>query len=254
MLKPSRRILTVAALFSSALAPQIVRAQALPPASEIIAKYVTAIGGKEAIMKVTSLKQVATMEVPSVGMSATMEMYAAAPNKIASKTSIPGLGDMQNGFDGTVGWDMNPMQGPRLLTDKELSTMAENADFYAGMLYSADRYSTMETTGDTTMAGEKAYKVKLIRKNSKTESTAFFSAKSGLLLASSSTQETQMGSMTMLQVMSDYKAFGDLRMPTKIEQSVGPQAMKLTITDVVVNGAPASAFAIPEQIKPLIKK
>ncbi|MEI6738969.1 MAG: hypothetical protein WCK74_01535 [Gemmatimonadaceae bacterium] len=254
MLKPSRSALAVVALLSSALAPQIARAQALPPASEIIAKYVAAIGGKDAIMKVTSIKQVATMDVPAVGMSATMEMFAAAPNKLASKTSIPGLGEMQNGFDGTVGWDMNPMQGPRVLTDKELTTMADNADFYASMLYTADRFSTMETVGDTTVAGEKAYKVKLVKKNSKTESTSFFSATSGLLLGSTSTQETQMGTMTMTQIVSDYKAFDGLKFPTKLEQTMGPQSIKITIKELVVNGAPASAFAVPEQIKPLIKK
>lgn len=259
MLKPSRRAFSVAALLTSALlshalVPQVAQGQALPPATDIIAKYVAAIGGKDAIMKVTSIKQVATMEVPAVGLSATMEMFAAAPNKLASKTSIPGMGEMQNGFDGTVGWDMNPMQGPRVLTDKELTTMADNADFYASMLYSADRFSTMETVGDTTVAGEKAYKVKLVKKNSKTESTSYFSVATGLLLGATSTQETQMGTMTMTQLVSDYKAFDGLRFPTKIEQSMGPQSIKITIKELVVNGAPASAFAVPEQIKPLIKK
>lgn len=234
--------------------PAATSAQALPAAADIVAKYVTAIGGKDAVMKVTSIKQIATMEIPSIGMTAEMEMYSAAPNKMASKTNIPGLGEMLNGYNGTVGWDMNPMQGPRLLVDKELTTMAEGADFYANMLYSADRFASMTTLGDTTISGEKAFKVKMVRKTSGKESFSYFSASSGLLLAGISTQESQMGSIEATQVVSEYKKFGDLLMPTKIEQSMGPQKMLLTVKSVEINGAPDSAFDVPAQVQALIKK
>lgn len=249
----SRIALATAALTISAFAPNTARAQALPSAASIIAKYVTAIGGKDEIMKITSFKQVATMEVPAVGLSASMEIYAAAPNKMASKTSIPGMGEMQNGFNGTVGWDVNPMNGPRLLADKELSALKDNADFYGSLLYSADRYSTMETVGDTVLNGEKAYRVKMVRKASNTESMSFFSASSGLLLGGVSTQDTQMGAMTISQTVSEYKKFGALLMPTKVVQQMGPQMMVMTIKEVVMNGAPAEAFDVPATVKPLIK-
>lgn len=244
----------VSAIAVMTVLPALAGAQALPQASDIVAKYVSAIGGKDAIMKVTSLKQVATMEIPSIGMSAEMEMYSAAPNKMASKTNIPGLGEMLNGYNGTVGWDMNPMQGPRLLADKELTNMADGADFYANMLYSADRYASMTTLGDTVINGEKAYKVKMVRKSSGKESFSFFSATSGLLLAGISTQESQMGALETTQVVSEYKKFGDLMIPTKIQQSMGPQSMTLTVKSVEINGAPESAFAVPAQVQALIKK
>ncbi len=228
-------------------------AQARPAAAEIIAKYVAAIGGKAEIMKITSMKQTATMEVPSIGLSMAMEIFSAAPNKMASKTSIPGMGEMQNGFNGTVAWDVNPMQGPRLLADKELAAMAENADFYGNMLYSADKYASMETVGDTVINGDKAFTVKMVRKGTMKESLSYFSAASGLLLAGSSTQDSQMGSMFVTQSVSEYKKFGGIMMPTKVQQTMGPQTMTMTVKEVVINGAPESAFAIPEQVKPLIK-
>ncbi|MBL0171417.1 MAG: hypothetical protein IPP90_11905 [Gemmatimonadaceae bacterium] len=249
----TRIAMAATALSVAALSPVTSRAQALPSASDIVAKYVAAIGGKDEIMKVTSIKQTAVMDVPAIGLSAKMEVYAAAPNKMASKTNIPGMGEMLNGYNGTVGWDMNPMQGPRLLADKELTNMAENADFYANMLYSADKYASMETVGDTTIGGEKAYKVKMVRKSSKNESISYFAATSGLLLGGSSTQESQMGTMQVSQSVSEYRKFGALMLPTKVEQSMGPQKMIMTIQDVTINGAPESAFAIPEQVKPLIK-
>lgn len=241
----------IAALSFAALSP--VQAQGRPAAADIIAKYVAAIGGKSEIMKITSLKQIATMDMPAAGLSAQMEMYTAAPNKSAMKASLPGIGDLVSGFNGTIGWEVNPMVGARLKADADLANAADDADFYATLLYSADRFSSMETVGDTTINGEKAYDVKMVRKATNKESHSYFSATSGLVLANRSTQESQMGSMVVTATMSDYKKFGPLTMATKMETSAGPQKMIVTVKDVVINGAPESAFAIPENIKPLIK-
>jgi len=244
----------VAVVASVSFAPSALYAQARPAAAEIIAKYVAAIGGESEIRKITSLAQTATMEIPAVGISAPMQVFSAAPNKMASKTTIPGMGEMLQGFDGTMAWDVNPMSGPRLLADKELEGMRENADFHGNLLYSADRFASMETVGDTTINGEKAYAVKLVRKGSMKESMSYFSATSGLLLGGSSTQDTQMGPMLISQTVKDYKKFGSLMVPTRIEQSMGPQSMVMTVQTVTINGAPETAFAVPDQVKPLIKK
>lgn len=250
----TRNAVATAALIVGALAPELARAQALPAASEIVAKYVTAIGGKAEVMKITSFKQTATMSVPSVGLNAEMEMYAAAPNKTAMKATIPGLGDMVQGYNGAVGWDVNPMAGPRLLADKELATTAENAEFYSNMLYSADRYASMETVGDSTINGEKVYKVKMVRKATMKESMTYFSASSGLLLASFSTTESQGGQIPVLATMAEYKKFGGVLMPTKLEQVSGANRIVVTIKDVTLNDVPASAFDVPANVQPLIKK
>lgn len=247
------RIASMAALSIATLAPVSVQAQGHPAAADIIAKYVTAIGGKTELMKITSIKRVATMEVPAVGLTAAMEIYSAAPNKTASKTTIPGMGEMQQGYNGTVGWDVSPVAAPRLLADKELATLADNSDFYASMFYAADKFTSMETVGDTTIGGEKAYKVKMVPKATGLVGYTYFSAASGLVLANSGSQESQMGVITVFSTMSDYKQFGPLKVATRMETSMGPQKLIMTIQDIVINGAPESAFAIPEKIKPLIK-
>ncbi len=247
------RVSTAAAVFVASLVPSLVQAQARPSAAEIVAKYVTAIGGEAEIRKVTSMKQLATMEVPSMGMSLSMEAYSAAPNKMSVKTTIPGMGEMLQGYNGTVGWDVNPMAGPRLLADKELQQQVDNADFYASMLYPADRFTSMETVGDTTVDGDKAYIVKMIRKSTGLETRSFFSAKTGLIVGSNTTMIAQGGTMQVSQIVSDYKKFGGVLIATKMTQTMGPQTMIMSIQDVIINGAPESAFAVPEQVKPLIK-
>jgi len=229
-------------------------AQAAPSAADVIAKYVTAIGGKDAVMKITSLKQTSTMQLPAMGITAEIEAYQAAPNKMATKSSIPGVGEMLQGTNGEVAWDANPMAGARLLADKELAQMLEGADFYGNMLYLADRFTTMENLGVVDFNGEKSYKLKLVRKGSGIEATQYFSVATGLIVGAETAQVSQMGTMQVSSTLSDYKEFGGVKFPTKSEVNMGPNKMLMTITNVVINGAPATAFDIPAAVMPLIKK
>ncbi len=246
--------LAVASLAAGSMAwSSPVAAQALPPASEVIAKYVAAIGGKDAILKITSMTSTGTLEIPAMGLTATMEVYAAAPNKMATKTTIPGMGELLNGFNGSVAWDLNPMSGPRLLADKELEQMKENAGFHDNMLYTPDRFSKMETVGVADFNGEKAYKLLMVRKGSGTQSTQYFSVATGLLLGGETSSTTQMGEMMMSQSITEYKAFDGVKIPVKLEQTAGTNKMLITTSDVKFNSVPATAFDVPAQVKPLIK-
>ena len=229
-------------------------AQSAPSAADVIAKYVTAIGGKDAVMKITSLKTTSTMQLPAMGLTAEIEAYQAAPNKMATKSTIPGVGEMLQGTNGEIAWDANPMQGARLLSDKELAQTLEGADFYGNMLYPVDRFSKMENLGVVDFNGEKSYKLKLVRKDSGRETTHYFSVATGMILGAETVQESQMGSMQVSSTLSDYKEFGGVKFPTKSEVNMGANKMLMTITNVVINGASATAFDIPAAVKPLIKK
>jgi hypothetical protein len=229
-------------------------AQSAPSASDVIAKYVAAIGGKDAVMKITSIKQTSTMQLPAMGITAEVEAYQAAPNKMASKSTIPGIGEMLQGTNGEIAWDANPMQGPRLLTDKELAQTLEGADFYGNLLYPAERFTKMANLGLADFNGESCHKIQLVRKDSGRESIQYFSVATGLMVGAETTQESQMGSMTISSTMSDYKSFGGVKFPMKSEVNMGPNKMVMTINNVVINGAPATAFDVPDAVKPLIKK
>jgi hypothetical protein len=177
----------------------------------------------------------------------------AAPNRMVTKTTVPGLGELLNGSNGTVAWDVNPMSGPRLLADKELEQMKESTEFYANLLYSADRYSVMESQGIVDFGGEKSHKLRMVLKQSGSEGMTYFSVATGLLVGSETSTISQMGTMQITQLVSEYKTFGGVKMPTRIEQTVGPNKLIITTTDVKLNAVPESAFDIPAQVKPLIK-
>jgi len=232
---------------------QLASAQPLPTATAVIAKYVAAIGGKDAVLKVRSMASTGTLDIPAMSLSGSMEILQAEPNKLATRTNIAAIGDMLSGFNGAVAWDINPMSAPRLLDGKELERAKESAGFHANLLFSADRFSSMDVLSVSEWAGEKAYKLRLVYKGSGQETTQYFSVASGLLLGSESVNVTQGGSIPVQQTVSDYKPFGDLLLPTKVEQTIGPNKLVITTKTVQFNAVPETAFDVPPQVKSLVK-
>src|SRR4051812_17511529 len=95
------------------------QATTLPAASALVTKYAAAVGGP-AYLAAKSIMTKGTMSMPAAGLSATFQMTQLAPNQMQMVTTIPGMGEVQVGFDGTNGWALDPMQGPRVLTGAEL--------------------------------------------------------------------------------------------------------------------------------------
>jgi hypothetical protein len=225
----------------------------LPAGRAIINRYVQAIGGRDAVMRHSSIRYVGNFEMPAAGMKGNLIVIQAAPNKMAMTVDLPGMGQIVSGYDGTVGWSINPMQGPRVLEGKELEQLREDAGPSA-MLRSADRIRSAETVELTSMGGQACYKVK-ITYNSGRESFDCYSPETGLLVGMTQTQESPMGSVQVTTLFDDWKEFGGLKTATKLRQQMLGQEQVLTIDRLEFNRAEdAKAVEMPEQIKPLVKK
>jgi hypothetical protein len=96
--------------------------------------------------------------------------------------------------------------------------------------------------------------VKLVRKDSGRETTQYFSVATALIIGTESVQESQMGTMQISSTLSEYKAFGGIKFPTKTEVTMGANKLTMTISEIVINGAPATAFDVPAAVQALIKK
>ena len=241
-----------AAIVATLFAPLVAPGQTAPSADEIIARHVTAIGGKEAVLRIKSIRNSGTLEMPSAGISATIEA-ASAPNRSFMRMTIPGIGDIKNGYDGTVAWEVNPMRGPRIKTDKEKISAQEDADFYGAMLFSKERYLAMETVGAADFGGEKTWQVKTVLKSGKV-TNEFFSVATGLRVGSTSPQESQSGAINVVTIESDYKQFGPIKLATRNEMTTGAQKVVVTLTEVVLDAIAPDAFELPEPVKALLIK
>lgn len=226
-------------------------ASALPPAAPLVAKYAAAIGAP-ALMRAPQITTKGGMAMVAAGINATFEMVQLRPNSMQMLTTIPGVGAIQVGYDGTIAWSVDPMQGPRLLAGKELDEIREEADPRA-TARAPDLFSAVETVADTTMGGERCYLVKLTWKSGR-ETFDCYSPTSGLMVGSKSVQQTAMGAIPVTTVYNDYKKFGDFTMPTKTTQSMMGQQQVITISSVEVGTGAGVSIVAPPEIKALVKK
>lgn len=240
---------------SPSVTPRVAAAAAdvpanLPKAREVLDRYVAAIGGRERLLKHSSRRTTGTLEMPAAGLTGTMTATAAKPNRLVVTVAIPGLGDMRQGYDGAVGWSLDPTQGPMLLTGKMLEQRKMQADFHND-LHESSSYASMETVGLVDFNGAQAYKLKLVRANG--DSTfELFDPKSGLMVGMVTTQDSPMGAMTVTSTISDYKAFGGIQVATRSTQTFGTgQKINLTVSSVEYDVVDPASFELPTEIKAL---
>jgi len=93
---------------------------ALPSAAEVLQRYRAAIGGDAALKKHAARTETGSFEISGQGMKGDLKVVAQAPDKMHQWIMLPGLGNLEQGYDGTIGWSIDPAVGPRLLEGKEL--------------------------------------------------------------------------------------------------------------------------------------
>jgi hypothetical protein len=225
--------------------------EALPSARSILDRHIKAIGGKEAVLSHSSTRATGTFSVASAGMTGSVEVIAAKPDKSLVKISIPGVGEILEGYDGKSGWTLSPMTGPMLLEGKQLEEKRYDADFFSE-LHDDNRYTSMTTVEKTEFEGRPCYKVKLVRKNGG-EDFEFYDVETGLKAGRIATRETPMGTITGTSVESDYKKFGNILQATMVKNTMMGMQQVITIASIEYDTVPPTAFEPPAEIKALIK-
>src|SRR5262245_6936005 len=101
-------------------APQQAKpANSLPTIDQIMEKNIKAMGGKEALQKITTRISKGTLEAPDAGVSGKFEVYSKAPNKMSLLVDLSVV-TFKLVFDGSKGWIMDPGAGWRDMSAMEL--------------------------------------------------------------------------------------------------------------------------------------
>ncbi|MFK7883166.1 MAG: hypothetical protein AB8F26_03150 [Phycisphaerales bacterium] len=220
-------------------------------AIEILDSYVEKIGGEKLIGSIESTKVTGTISVPMAGLSGTMTMQNKLPGMMSMVIEIAGFGKQESGYDGQVGWSSDPMSGPRLMTDEEIAGIADQTDPTAALKY-RELYPMIEYAGETNFEGSKAHKIKMVDETGKVQ-YQFYNISTGLMVGQESTEASPMGELNVIAVMSEYKEFGGMKMPTKIVQKMGPQQVIMEIKTAEMNNVDDSAFELPAAIQALVE-
>jgi hypothetical protein len=251
--RTARHLAAVAVLTIVGAAPVTAQGpDALPAAKDLIAKFLTATNSAAVMAKHQSLRTKGRFEMPAAGVSGDLEIAQARPNKTMMRINVSAIGQIEQGFDGTTAWSINPMQGPRLMTGRELDQVREESSFGASSRQGPN-VASAETVEKTEMTGEACYKVKMVWKSGR-ETFDCYSAASGLLIASMGKQESPMGTVEVTNLISDYKDFGGQKIATRLTQQVMGNEQVLIINTVDYDVAEASTFEMPPAIKALVEK
>lgn len=224
----------------------------LPAAAQLVARHIAAIGGREAVTARRSVRARGTFEMPAMGVRGDFEAAQSREGSMVMKVSVPGLGEMQSGYNGTVAWALNPMTGPRLLTGAELSQTRDEASMLS-VLREPPAISSMQTVELSAMAGQRCYKVRVVWASGRSTFDCY-SVDSGLLIGTQSVLESPSGALDISTTMSEYRDFGGVKVATLMTQRAAGQEQVLRIIGYELNSVDSAVFALPPAITDLTRQ
>jgi photosynthetic reaction center cytochrome c subunit len=185
-----------------------MRPPALPAGATLIDKYVQALGGADAVNKITSRAEKGT--ISAFGGKFPIEVYAKAPDKRMSVMHMP-QGESITAFDGQTGWLAFGNRPPHQMFAPEAEGAKLDADLHFAtdikQLYNRFRVFPPEKVGDAD-----AYPV-LARAEGKPPLRLYFDKDSGLLVRLIRYQDTPLG-MNPVQIdYADYRDAGGVKVP-----------------------------------------
>ncbi len=230
--------------------PAKVSTDDLPSASEVIAKFVKALGGEKALRRHTSSYTTGEFSMPSQGVKGTLEVYAKTPNKSLTVVQIEGLGTVKEGYDGKTAWSTDPVSGPQVFDGAVLEVRRIEAD-YLGPLNYQKNFKSIRVVDRTTFKEELCYKVEMVDKVDYTR-TLYFSVETGLIHAAEFTLPTPMGDMPGTIVTGEYKDFGGILTPIKTTVTIMEVDRVITVQEVEYNNVDDAVFELPQEIRNLV--
>jgi hypothetical protein len=213
-----------------------------PAADVIIEKYVTALGGADAMKKVTS--RVAKGVITVAGKETPIEVFTKAPNK---RVTISG-GTSFTAFDGTAGWMGSAGRPARDMTPAESMSSALDSEFYLGPrlkeIFTQLRVGRPDKIGDIDVIPLTGIR------QGQPPVRLFFDAQSGLLLRMVRYTENPLGRMPVQIDYADYRDVDGVKTPFRWTLSRPNGRFTIQLNDVKAN-APVddSKFAKPAETK-----
>ncbi|HEX8881848.1 MAG TPA: c-type cytochrome [Candidatus Acidoferrum sp.] len=179
-----------------------------PPADQLLDKYISAIGGAEALQKVASRVEKGTLTAFG-GQHFPVDVYSKAPDKRLSVMHLPN-GDSLTGFDGTQGWLSVPGRVHRM-TAAENAAARVDADLYFP-LHVKTLFEKFRVNAGEKIDGHDTYLVVGL-KEGQPPLRLYFDKESGLLLRLVRYAETALGRNPTQIDYADYRQANGLKIP-----------------------------------------
>ena len=203
-------------------------------ADEIIAKYVTAIGGAEKWSKIQSMKIEGQIEVQGITIPYTMQGVHMKGVRVDAEFQGNKIIDI---ITPTKGWAQNPFDGKATLdpiTEEKLKSKLDQLDLQDEFVDYKSKGSTVEFLGKDEEDGNEYLKIKMISKNNN-EKTYFFDTKTFLIYKEESITKVQGQEVKSSVKLLDYQTI-DYGIKVSFKQDQGQMMMvskKITVNPVI---------------------
>jgi hypothetical protein len=222
--------------------PAIASAQ---NADAVIEKHLTALGGRDALGKLSSRKSTGTVTLSTAGgpISGTVETVMKTPNKshVLMKLDLSAMGagtmTVEQGFDGTAGFSVNSIQGETQISAKQNDNL-RNSVFPTPFLAYKDRGTRVDVLPTEKVGGKDAI-VLLVTPKTGSPTRMFLDAETYLLIRLITTVNSAQlgGDIEQTTDLSDYRAVDDVKVPFRLVTANAVQTVNITLDKVEHNVA-----------------
>jgi hypothetical protein len=209
---------------------------ALPSVDQVLAKYVAALGGEQAMRKVSSRVITATQDIPTgpggtIPVPAKLVRSAKAPNLVLDDYTTDKFA-VSDGFDGTAAWT-KAQNGSVTASAGVDGERAQRAAAFYEPLTLKDEYPSLRVDSMTRVNGHDAYLV-IGTPAAGTPERLYFDAQTGLLLRKWTYVETAPGRVPFQVDFDDYRGTGSgVKIPFTIHMAPSGPRMELQTTSTL---------------------
>jgi len=207
--------------------------ETLPSVTQILDRYVQALGGADALNKINS-RIAKGSRIGADGVLVPEEVYQKAPDKFLTVTSYPQV-VFSNGFNGTVAWGHSSRDGATPLADQLLAQIKRDAVFYKE-LKTEQLYSSLTVLGKASVRDMDAYVIQAKPADGPVEKL-FFDVKTGLLVRRYTESDTALGKLPLQTDYEDYREIDGIKQPFLIHWSFPGRVWGRKIDEIKQNVA-----------------
>ncbi len=175
---------------------------------EIVEKYVTALGGKEKMLALKTVKMTGAMSV----QGADVALVITRKHMVGSRTDISVMGtENYQLVTPDKSWSFMPIQGnssPEEATEEQHKSQVGQLDIQGTLFNYKEKGHKVEYKGKETVDGTECYKLAIVSKNGK-DITYFIDTKTDRLFKSTSKSSRNGEEMEIATTFADYKQTKD---------------------------------------------
>src|SRR5215472_9733174 len=215
----------------------------LPTVEWVLERYVTATGGRKALLRHKSMTVHGRNYVPATKREVSGVFYTT-DGKFLQVITLPG-GKSLSGYDGHTAWDLDSHGKVTIKQGDIAKSVARDADLYYH-LHVMQYFRSMEVVDVQRFNGRPCYHLKGVN-NWGRENEQFYDQETGLLVGYAFNSAWRGGNGAATQVFEDYRDFGGVQMATRNTTHDGDEVSVFTIESVTWDDVPDSVFELPPE-------